>query len=118
MLCVCKCGVKFTRSDNLKRHEASVKCTGKTAPLLSPNQLGNLTCNKIDTLLSNTVSCSSDQIPRNVRKFGADHNLSTTMDTDSQSILSSQNDDDDDSDDDVTDTNDDVHTTMRMMTMH
>jgi hypothetical protein len=112
MLCVCKCGVKFTRSDNLKRHEASVKCTGKAAPLLSPNQLGNLTCNKIDTLSNNTVSCSSDQIPRNVRKFDADDNLSTTMATDSQSILPSQNDDDDDSnDDDVTATDDDANDT-------
>ena len=85
-----------------------MKCTGKTAPLLSPNQLGNLTCNKIDTLSNNTVSCSSDQIPRNVRKFDADDNLSITMATDSRSILSSQNYDDGD-DDDVNVTDEDNH---------
>ena len=110
MLRVCKCGVKFTRSDNLKRYETSAKCAGRTTSLLTHNQLTHLTCNKIDTLSNNTASCSNDEIPRNIRKFGTGNNLSTTMDADSQSILSSQN-NDDDSDDDGTDTNDDVHIT-------
>src|ERR1700727_2400799 len=105
MLCVCKCGVKFTRSDNLKRHETSAKCAARTTSLLSHNQLTHLTCNKIDALPNNTVSCSNNEIPRNIRKFGTDDNLSTTIDTDLQSILSSQNDEDSD-DDDFTATDD------------
>jgi hypothetical protein len=110
MLCVCKCGVKFTRSDNLKRHETSAKCAGRATSLLSHNQLTHLTCNKIDTLSNNTASCSNDEIPRNIRKFGTGNNLTTTMDIDSQSTLSSQNYDDSD-DDDVTATDDDVNAT-------
>ena len=108
MLCVCKCGVKFTRSDNLKRHETSAKCAGRATSLLSHNQLTHLTCNKIDTLSNNTASCSNDEIPRNIRKFCAGNNLTTTMDIISQSTLSSQNYDDSD-DDDVTATDDDVN---------
>ena len=108
MLRVCKCGVKFTRSDNLKRHETSAKCAARTTSLLSHNQLTHLTCNKIDALPNNTVSCSNNEIPRNIRKFGTDDNLSTTIDTDLQSILSSQNDEDSD-DDDFTATDDDVN---------